>query len=263
MKAHVVRCLLAGILLFVVISHSSKLFGQNKTDVEKLLSNYRLVWQDEFNGRILDTSKWSYRADNAKRNYAWVDGAKTISIDGMGHAVIRTILEDGKYYVGQLSTDGHFDSRYGYYECRAKMNKSIGSHIAFWLQSPTESRQPFNHTRKNGAEIDIFEYHRKAPKTVWQTIHINGYGQEHQQNGRKIQLPDIDTGFHTFGLLWTKDSYAFYIDGKKTWETSYGISNRTQFIILSTELTGFGGDPSLGQYPDSVLYDYVRVYKAL
>jgi len=249
------------LLCLLMCIPSVHLFAQTKTDVDRLLEKYKLVWQDEFDKGQIDTAKWSYRGDGTKRNFAFVDGEKTVSFDDKGHAVIKVVQENGKYYVGQLSTDGHYNPKYGYYECRAKMNKGIGPHVAFWLQSPTISKSPINNTRENGAEIDIFEYHRKEPQIVWQTIHINGYGKDHQQNGRKIPLPAIDTGFHTFGLLWTKDSYCFYIDGKKTWETSYGISNRSQFIILSTELTGFGGEPSLGNYPDSVVFDYVRVYQ--
>lgn len=233
----------------------------DSTDVEKLLVNYDLAWNDEFNGTVMDASKWSYRANGTVRNYATVDGARTISLDGNGNMVIKVTKEGGTYYVGQASTDGHYNARYGYYECRARMNKYIGPHIAFWLQSPSVGNTPYNNPAVNGAEIDIFEYHKNAPQTVWQTIHINGYGTAHQSQGAQINYPSIDTGYHTFGLLWTDSSYKFYIDGYKTHETTFGLSKRTEYIILSTELTGFGGNPSLGSYPDSVVYDYVRVYQ--
>ncbi|QJB37609.1 glycoside hydrolase family 16 protein [Chitinophaga oryzae] len=231
------------------------------TDVEKLLANYHLVWNDEFNGTQMDTSKWSYRANGTVRQYATVDGARTISLDGNGNMVIRVVKDSSTYYVGQTATDGHFNPKYGYYECRAKMNKSIGPHVAFWLQSPTMGNTPYNNPAVNGAEVDIFEYHRKSPGQVWQTIHINGYGTAHQSQGIQVPYPAVDTGYHTFGLLWTDSTYKFYIDGRKTWETTFGLSQRTQYMILSTELTGFGGTPSLGTYPDSVVFDYVRVYQ--
>ncbi|RQP12286.1 MAG: glycoside hydrolase family 16 protein, partial [Parapedobacter sp.] len=187
----------------------------------------------------------------------------TISLDGNGNLVIRVTKEGNKYYVGQVTTDGHFNPKYGYFECRAKMNKYIGPHIAFWLQSPTMGNQPYNNPAVNGAEIDIFEYHRKTPGQIWQTIHINGYAAYHQSQGKQIPYPTVDTGYHTFGLLWTDSVYQFFIDGYKTHETSFGLSQRTEYMILSTELTGFGGDPALGSYPDSVVYDYVRVYQPL
>lgn len=231
------------------------------TDVEKILANYKLVWNDEFNGTQMDTSKWSYRANGTVRQYATVDGARTISLDGNGNMVIRVVKDSSKYYVGQASTDGHFNPKYGYYECRAKMNKGIGPHIAFWLQSPTMGNTPYNNPAVNGAEVDIFEYHRNSPGKVWQTIHINGYGSAHQSQGFQVPYPTVDTGYHTFGLLWTDSGYKFYVDGNQTWETTFGLSKRTEYMILSTELTGFGGTPSLGTYPDSVVFDYVRVYQ--
>ncbi|MFB6454734.1 DNRLRE domain-containing protein [Chitinophaga sp. Hz27] len=235
--------------------------ASDSTDVQKILANYNLIWNDEFNGTSMDTSKWSYRANGSVRNYATVDGARTVALDGNGHMVIRVTQEGSTYYVGQVSTDGRFNSQYGYYECRAKMNQYIGPHVAFWLQSPTMGNTPYNNPAVNGAEVDIFEYHRLTPKQIWQTIHINGYGTAHQSQGVQVPVSSIDTGYHTFGLLWTDSTYKFYIDGYKTWETTFGLSKRTEYIILSTELTGFGGTPSLGSYPDSVMYDYVRVYQ--
>jgi len=257
---------LAFSFLLLFTSGFKTIFGQDvhdSTDVDKLLTNYKMVWNDEFNGTEMNQSKWSYRSNGSVRNYATVDGDKTISLDGNGHLVLKVTKEGDQYYVGQATTDGHFNAKYGYYECRAKMNQSIGPHIAFWLQSPSMGNTPYNQPNINGAEVDIFEYHRLTPDTIWQTIHINGYGAEHQSQGAQIKTPDIDTGFHTFGLLWTDKSYTFYIDGKKTYETSFGLSQRTEFMILSTELTGFGGNPNLGNYPDSVVYDYVRVYQQI
>jgi beta-glucanase (GH16 family) len=233
----------------------------DSTDVQKILANYNMIWNDEFNGATMDTSKWSYRANGTVRGFATVDGARTVALDGNGNMVIRVTKEGSTYYVGQVSTDGRFNALYGYYECRAKMNKYIGPHIAFWLQSPTMGNTPYNNPAVNGAEVDIFEYHRRTPEQIWQTIHINGYGTAHQSQGVQIPVNGIDTGYHTFGLLWTDSTYKFYIDGYKTWDTTFGLSKRTEYIILSTELTGFGGSPSQGSYPDSVVSDYVRVYQ--
>ncbi|SEA33561.1 Por secretion system C-terminal sorting domain-containing protein [Arachidicoccus rhizosphaerae] len=232
-----------------------------QTEVDQLLKNYKMVWNDEFDGPTFDASKWSYRSNGSTRNYAIVDGARTISQDNNGHLVISVTKEGDQYYVGQLTTNGHYEKKYGYFECRARVNKYIGPHVAFWLQSPTMGNTPYNQPDINGAEIDVFEYHRKSPGVVWQTIHINGYGDDHIQEGQQIAYPAVDTGYHTFGVLWTSSSYTFYVDGQKTYQTTFGLSKRTEYMILSTELTGFGGDPSLGQYPDSVIYDYVRVYE--
>lgn len=229
--------------------------------LEEILTDYQLVWQDEFDGSKLNSDKWKYRAEGSVRQYATVS-SKTISLDGEGHLVIKVEKDDqGKYFVGQLCTDGLFQAKYGYFECRAKMNTSIGPHVAFWLQTNTMGTENDN-PAENGAEVDIFEYHKMTSNQVHHNIHWNGYGAAHKQVGTKVVVDHIEKDFHTFGLLWTDKEYIFYVDGKETYRTNQGLSKISEYIILSTELTGFGGDPTLGTYPDSVVYDYVRVYQS-
>ncbi|TKC07096.1 glycoside hydrolase family 16 protein [Pedobacter frigoris] len=226
-----------------------------------IIKDYNLFWQDEFNGSTLDLTKWKYRAEGSVRQHATVS-RNTISLDGKGNLLIKvTKDESGKYYVGQTTTDGLFSTRYGYFECRAKMNSSIGPHVAFWLQSNTMGTTT-NDPANNGVEIDIFEYHRKTPDKINHNLHWDGYGTAHKTKETVVAAKNIDDGqFHTFALEWTETQYVFYVDGIETWRTTEAISKIPEYIILSTELTGYGGTPSLGTYPDQITFDYVRVYK--
>lgn len=222
-------------------------------------SNYQMVWNDEFDGTTINLNKWNYRAEGTVRNYGTVS-RQTISPDGNGHVSIKVTKDsNGKYFIGELGTQGIYEPTYGYFECRAKMNLQLGPHVAFWLQSPTMTK--VGDPAVNGTEIDIFEYHRKTPDIVNFNLHWNGYGTDHQTTGKKVTYPEINSGFHTFGLEWTKDEYVFYVDGKETWRTTSAVSNRSEYLILSTELTGWGGDPALGNFPDEVIFDYVRVFQ--
>ncbi len=224
-----------------------------------IVKNYKLVWNDEFNGSGVNSLKWNYRAEGTLRNYATVSSS-TILTDGKGNVLIKVTKDkDGKYYVGQLGTQGIYETTYGYFECRAKMNTQTGPHVAFWLQSPDLGKTL--NPAVDGTEIDIFEYHRKTPGIVHHNLHWDGYGTNHKNTGKQIPMAGIDTGFHTFGLEWTKDKYIFYVDGKETWVTTSAVSQRNEYMILSTELTGWGGDPAQGNFPDEVVFDYVRVYK--
>jgi len=224
-----------------------------------ILANYKLVWNDEFNGTTVNTARWNFRAEGSVRNYATVSRS-TIALDGKGNVSLKVTKDaSGKYFVGQLGTQGIFETTYGYFECRAVMNKSLGAHVAFWLQSPDLGKTGIPAT--DGTEIDIFEYHRKTPGSVYHNLHWDGYGVNHKTTGKQIPVAGIGTEFHTFGLEWTKDVYVFYVDGKETWRSTSAVSQRNEFLILSTELTGWGGDPKLGIFPDEVIFDYVRVYK--
>src|SRR5699024_237720 len=146
---------------------------------EELAQKFELVWHDEFEGDSIDRKKWNYRAEGDTRNFADVS-RKTISMNGEGKVSIAvTEDEEGNYQVGQLGTEGLFETTYGYFETRAKMNKELGPHIAFWLQSPTMTKTDDN-PKDNGSEVDIFEYHRVTKDTVHHNIHWNGYGPEHK-----------------------------------------------------------------------------------
>lgn len=227
---------------------------------EHILKDYQLTWNDEFDGTELNLLKWNYRGVGTVRKLATVS-KESVKLDGKGNLQIKVTKDsEGKYYVGQVSTDGLYLTKYGYFECRAKMNQSIGPHVAFWLQSNTMGIEN-NDPQKNGVEIDIFEYHRKKPTRVFHNLHWNGYGDAHMTVGTNIELPNIGAGYHTFGLEWKENLYIFYVDGKETWRTSTAVSQTDQYMILTTELTGFGGDPELGTFPDAVEFDYVRVYK--
>lgn len=224
-----------------------------------IFNNYELVWNDEFNGSALDLTKWNYRAEGAVRNLGTVS-RNNVSLNGHGQLSLKVSkAADGTYYISQVGTQDLFSQKYGYFECRAKMNKSLGPHVAFWLQSPTlgATLDP----AVSGAEVDIFEYHRKVPNRVFHNIHWNGYGDAHETDGVASTYTPIGEGYHTFALEWTDKTYIFYVDGMETWRTNSGLSKRDQYIILSAELTGWGGDPAQGNFPDEVLFDYVRVFK--
>lgn len=226
-----------------------------------ITNNYTLEWSDDFNGTQLDLTKWNYRAEGVVRNLGTVS-RNAISLDGQGNLLI-TVSKGANdiYYIGQVSTNGLYDTKYGYFECKVKMQESIGPHTAFWLQSNSMGIEN-NDPQTNGVEIDIFEYHRKVPNRIFHNLHWNGYGANHMTIGtHRDDIPNVGKGYHVFGLEWTPTEYTFYIDGKKTWNTKQAVSQADQYIILSSELTGWGGDPAAGKFPDAVYFDYVKVYK--
>lgn len=239
---------------------SSDLAGPLKTS--SFINSMIPVFSDDFNGTTLDKSKWTYRADGTVRGYATVSGSKTIALDGAGNLVIKTIKDpDGKYYVGQLCTDGKFAQKYGYFECRAKLQRSVGTHSSFWLQTNTMGAEPDN-ALAVGAEVDIFEYIKPNPNATYHTVHWGGYGATHKSDSKIIMNPNVNDGdFHTFGLLWSSAAYIFFVDGNEVSRTSNGLSGVAEYMILSTELTGFGGDYTKGVYPDEIVFDYVKTYQ--
>lgn len=241
-----------GICLFQTVSAQTP---------KHILEDFTLFWSDEFNGEYIDTNKWDYRDAGKQRVHGLVSEENSY-LDKEGYLIIEVTKHDSIYQIGQIGTQNKFMTRFGYFECRSKMNKKLGPHVAFWLQSPTVQKTN-NNPKDNGTEIDIFEYHiNKGTNNIHHNLHWNGYDKEHHRHsGTTIQIDSIDSGFHVFGLEWNEKEYIFYVDGVETWRTTDAVSHTAEYIILSAELTGWGGDFSKSIFPDRVIFDYVRVYK--
>ncbi len=260
---------------------------------------WKLVWNDEFDGTELDMTKWSFRYHILqKRQMCLTDEAATL--DGKGNLVLSLLEKDGHYYCSQLQTGENYMDRpgekfeengfawpidkfsepkflhkYGYYEIRCKLQTQEGWWSAFWLQSPTIGCCPDPEVA--GVEVDIMESFRRD-NTVSHNNHWSGYGPDHKCAGSgDIKLEDTPDGYHTFGLEWTPEEYIYYIDGKETWRCSEAVSQREQFILVSTECMGYRWlDVLTGEIlesstkpaeilkkavlPDAFIVDYVRVY---
>jgi beta-glucanase (GH16 family) len=248
---------------------------------------WRLAWSDEFNGTELDRTKWDYRLHIMHTRFeTWTDDAA--SLDGKGNLLLKVYEKDGNYYSSQLQTGSNymdlpgspygksrftwpigkiappkFMHKYGYYEIRCQLPKQVGYWAAFWLQSPNigSTLDP----RTSGVEIDIMENFTRDG-VISHNIHWNGYGADHQSKGSgPVRWPELSEGFHTFGVDWNAKEYVFYTDGKVTWRVAGPISDREEFILISTECNGYrkgGPSPELkkARLPDSFVVDYVRVF---
>jgi len=222
------------------------------------VKGYRLAWSDEFKGTAIDMTKWDYRYLGPRRDA--VNVKDTVSLDGEGHLVLTTRRSGDTYHTAMIGTQGKFETTFGYFECRVRLQKEIGHWSAFWIQTPTMGRALGN-PAESGTEIDVFEYLPNFADGVAHTLHWDGYKKDHKSTGRRVSVPGLSKGWHTFGLLWTQKEYVFYVDGNETWRTDKAISKRSEYIILSLEVGRWAGDISKASLPDSLYVDYVRVYQ--
>ncbi len=253
---------------------------------------FRLVWQDEFDGTVLDESKWDYRLSMmGKVHPAWTD--RGVHLDGEGNCVFTVIEEDGRPVSSQLQTgynfmdapvestkfeEDHlqwnigklrknkFTHTHGYYECRCKLQSRGGWWSAFWLQSPIigASLDP----AYTGSEVDIMECFTPG-KLAGHNVFTGGYGLDMQRD-QIGGMEGMDDGeYHTFGLLWDESGYTFYVDGKADGKIEKNISHCPQFILISTEVDGYrhaSHAPTEAAYHaigDTFLVDYVRVFDVI
>jgi beta-glucanase (GH16 family) len=225
------------------------------------VSGYRLVWADEFNGTQLDTNKWGFRQLGPRREA--VNVRDTVALDGQGHLILTTRMVTNAIHTAMISTDGKFAAKYGYFECRVKLQRTHGNWSAFWLQSP-KLGTVLNDTRRSGAEIDIYECFTVRWNAIVHNLHWNGYRQHHRHVGSgKVEVPGLSRGFHTFGVEWTPEAYQFFVNGRPTWRTTEAVSGIEQFIILSLEVGAKEAKVARATpgFVDETCFDYVRVYQ--
>jgi beta-glucanase (GH16 family) len=236
-------------------------FPPRQTPIKQVSGKeYRLVWKDEFNGLQLDRTKWNYRG-TGKRGDAF-NSRTAITLDGQGHLVIKVFKSVDSIITGMIDTERLFETRYGYFECRAALTSINGIWTAFWLQS--SANRDHGTPELNGAEIDIFEYfHHVKRDSVAHTLHWGGYGPTHKMAGPVwVPVKKTSDGFHTFGLEWTENSYTTFVDGVKTYTGNVYISKVPEFMILSIEVNkAIAGVLNPIDLPDLFIVDYVRVYE--
>jgi beta-glucanase (GH16 family) len=218
---------------------------------------WKLIWQEEFDGTILDETKWNRLGDWKRRNGFWVKEDAYLS--GKGTLLLRTKKDGDRYTCGAVNTQGMFEHAFGYYVARCRMPKQPGHWPAFWLQTGAVSK--VGDGGRDGTEIDIVEIPWRDGKITF-NLHWDGYGKDHKSAGSNTTIPALTDGFHDYGLLWTPEEYVVCVDGKEVWRTQAGrVSQVPEFIKVMEEIGKWGGDISKAELPDFFEVDYLRVYE--
>lgn len=245
-------------------------------------SGYYLVWDSEFNGSSLDTSKWGYRLPGTERDA--YDTPNAVSFNG-SNLVITTYTLNGTNFTCQLTSQKKFESKFGYWESSISWADSNGTWSAFWLLPPSESFSAggyidLNEPQVSGSEIDICEHRYVdgaddyiAPYIQVNLHYYNGSTSEKSDPGSPL-VPSgggLQTGFHTYGFLWKANAYSFLIDGSQVYTAPTSpVSHSCEYALLdtavddtSTTWAGYipsGGYGSQSASPTQMKVAYVRYY---
>jgi beta-glucanase (GH16 family) len=227
------------------------------------LNDYIFYFGDEFNGTKVDEGIWNRRRRSPKDVNSYdPNSLQTIKVRN-GILSMETFKSHDEIGSAEISTDQHYQLRYGYFELKAQLSSGVGNECAFWLQTPktlVESK-PFN-PLLSGVEIDIFENGiSNGINKIYYSLHWNGYSAKAKSITAPDSIPGIYNGFHTFALEWTPRKYVIYVDGVQRLTTDTIISRTPEFIILGVGPGGFGGNGSMFPNPSSFLVDYIHVYK--
>lgn len=179
--------------------------------------------------------------------------------EGVYSGALRTMpIKD---HEGNVKCEGYTHG-FGYYEIRCKLPSVNGIWHAFWMMCGNV--YSVENGSVDGVEIDIFEY-LPARDAVNVALHWDGYDEAHQNDHKRYEKTHFATGeYHTFGMNWDENGYAFYIDGKKVYSTTGGgVCDQEGYLKISTEYGEWGdwvGSLDIGDLPVDWVIDYVRVY---
>lgn len=200
-----------------------------------------LVFEDDFNGNLFDSSTWQlrpcgegslYGSGGKTQEYNSLDnvivGDGFIRIVALQDTIIRKaisykpdyeILSDGlpnlrEYYFTSSNIWSKKEFEYGKIEARIRIPRGKGFWPAFWLYG--------GDIRWN--ELDIFEFWNEniagtfAPNLLSKVINMTAhydYDNDGQTNMCHTKYTGVDysNGFHIYSLEWEPNRIAWYVDG--------------------------------------------------
>lgn len=208
------------------------------------LSKYERVLFDDFDGDSLNEDIWQCRG--TYRDRAAFMAPSQIKVENGNLVITAEYRNEGVFGEGWYSAEvalKEWQTYGGYFEIKCRCSKGTGFWSAFWMQSNNSYDHEGSAGGIGGAEIDIFESMgadallKKNKSCVTQTVWYNG-GDDNPDEIDKVGLgtyyaDDIYDTYNTYGVLWTKDEYVFYVNGKETARTSTAVSNAEEVLLIS------------------------------
>lgn len=236
--------------LFFLVNYS------NASDKPSDIPGWKLVWNDEFDGNSIDTSKWKIEeAALEKNNEQQYYTAEDVYLE-KGCLVLRSQKRSKgarRYTSGLVETKGKYSQMYGRFEIRARFPYGPGIWPALWMLSTSGLWPP---------EIDIAE--TMGGKQLYMTVHYSRGNQPHLLDGSDVEIPGLTDDFHVFVVEWEPDSIRWYVDGKLYRSAKDNIPHEPFYLIMNTAVGGIwpGYPDKTTRFPQYHLIDYVRIYQA-
>ncbi|AZQ84852.1 glycoside hydrolase family 16 protein [Colwellia sp. Arc7-635] len=198
----------------------------DKIDPQQPVSDWALVWSDEFDGETINGQNWTHEVNcdggGNQEKQCYTDNAENSFVqDGMLNLVALP-AEDGSalpYTSARMITRYKADFKYGRVEMRAKVPSGQGSWPAFWMMPTNEE---YGEWPRSG-EIDIFESvnlgvtdaEGQTESNIHGTLHYGKSWPDNSSSGKGYSLagganPKDD--FHTYAVEWQQGEIRWYMD---------------------------------------------------
>jgi beta-glucanase (GH16 family) len=261
------------------------------------IAGMSLIWQDEFTGTQLDTSKWNYEQgyylSNDPNTWGWGNNELAHYTNSTQNVFVQDgklnirVLNDPKafpqdpnryapYSSGKINTKDKLSLKYGRVDISAKLPTGNGLWPALWML-PEDS--VYGAWAASG-EIDIMEAKGRLPGTTSGALHYGGQWPVNRYLAGEYHFPQGQTfanEFHVYTMIWEEDNFKWYVDGKfffkVTKEQWYSVAvpsnpnapfDEPFYLIMNLAVGGHfdgGLSPGPSDIPATMQVEYVRVYK--
>ena len=259
-------------------------------------SEWKLLWNDEFDGNSVDTSKWEYDLGNWLLNesgglesYGWGNNEQEFYTDtnaSVSNGILTIAAKkepytdpvqgNYEYTSARMSTKQKFSFCGGKVEVRARVDSGKSLWPAIWML-PEDT--VYGKWAASG-EIDIMEGWGSKPQQICGTIHFGDTWPNNTYLTKDYYFADDDSteNWHTYGLEWDAEKIRWLIDGVCYSEQSDWYSagrafpapfDQNFYLILNLAvggqfdgIDGVNADPSIfANGSKNMQIDYVRVYQ--
>jgi len=222
-------------------------------------AGYKLVWSDEFDGKVVDTSKWVYRTDS--KHWSTQKPENVTVADGKLRLNVKKEEAGDKHYTGAgIISKQAF--KYGYFESNFKTPSGAGWHTSFWMMK---------HDGKGGTapdatvlELDVCENDSVSGLGYGVNTHLWNPKPHKTFGGKHVKTPDLAADFHVWGCEFTPKAVKYFFNGKVV-----QMVDATKFphgdmhIWLTTIASQLGKTKAVddAKLPAAAEYEYVRFYE--
>lgn len=240
--------------------------GTATPDKAPSLDGWKLIWNDEFTGNHVDTSKWNiasndffgYQNTSLPHAQYWTPNALSVA-NGDLRIVSRAQSIGGYDYTsGAITSENKFSFTYGRVDIRAKLPYGNGLWTVFWLLNVPYTR---GYVKKTEAtqEIDMMEYLGQSPSKPYFVHHYGTTGDE----WCVYRGEDLSKNFHVYTLEWSASALDEFVDGVHRCRVSSKVPTVPMYLLINTAVGGDFPVPadSTTPFPQYTDIDYVRVYQ--
>jgi beta-glucanase (GH16 family) len=230
----------------------------------------KLVWEENFSGKKLDEKTWNIELGDGCPNCGWGNNERQLytsenHVLKKGNLIITAKKDGAKYSSTRITTKAKKEFKYGYFESRAKLPLGKGIWPAFWMLGSNIDTVGW----PKCGEIDILEYVGKERNMVFNSLHTEA-SHGNTINTKKTKIEGIESGFHIYGIDWTKDKIDFFVDGKLLYSFNPQDKNEAIwpfdqpfYFLINLAIGGNFGGPEVDDmiFPQSFTIDYIKVYQ--